>query len=232
MTTPKVLLVDDVRVFLEFERSFFERAGCDILTASTGPEALRLARSQKPHVILLDFEMPGMNGDEVCRSIREDPLTRHIPVLIVTSHHRPEVIERSRRAGCTDLLFKPVSGGDLLNHVLRVLSIPYRVEVRCRVTLDAADGPAGESKSLIGYAQNVSEGGILVSLPEPLDAGATVRLGFRLSEEAPSLNVMAEIVRVERTDGDGLFIAAIQFKESEAEARAAVQRFVERALAG
>ena len=100
MTTAKVLLVDDVRVFLEFERPFFERSGCEILTATSGTEALRIVKEQKPHIVLLDYEMPGMNGDEVCRRIKDDISTRHIPVLIVTSHKEPSVLDKCRSAGC------------------------------------------------------------------------------------------------------------------------------------
>src|SRR5262245_21398779 len=78
MSAVKVLLVDDVRLFIEFERLFFERAGCSILTASSGEDALRMVREDKPHIVLLDYEMPGMMGDEVCRRIKESEATRHV----------------------------------------------------------------------------------------------------------------------------------------------------------
>src|SRR4030095_12310138 len=140
MKSAKILLVDDVKVFLEFERPFFERAGCVILTASSGPEALRIVREEIPHIVLLDYEMPGMNGDEVCQRIRQDPATRHIPVLNVTSHKTDEVAARCHKAGCTEVITKPVSGKDLLSRVVNLLEIPYRVHMRTRVSMEVSLG--------------------------------------------------------------------------------------------
>lgn len=230
MTTARILLVDDVRVFLEFERSFFDRAGCAILTASTGEEALRIAQEERPHVVLLDYEMPGMNGDEVCRRLRENPATRHIPVMIVTTHARPEVVEACRRAGCTDLLFKPVKGADLLHKVLHLLQIPYRVAVRCRVSVEVGIGMSGEAVALVGYSEDVSEGGMRVELPEPLEVAAGVKLRFRLPEEDAAIEATGEIIRVDSRRERGAFSAGIRFVEPGAAARESIRRFVERSL--
>ena len=65
----KILLVDDARLVLELERSFLKRSGCDIATATTGEEALEKARSLRPDLILLDADLPGMDGVRCCRSI-------------------------------------------------------------------------------------------------------------------------------------------------------------------
>jgi uncharacterized protein (TIGR02266 family) len=203
MSSVKVLLVDDVKLFIEFERSFFERAGCDVLTAASGEEALQIATAEKPHVVLLDYEMPGMMGDEVCRRLKEDSGTRHIPVLIVTSHHTEEVKRRCVSAGCTDLLGKPVSGRDLLEKVVRILEIPYRVHVRTRVQMEVSLGVGGDETTVSGYSEDISEGGLLVETLEPLEIGAKVNVSFTLPGQERPFETAAEVVRSARTrDGD------------------------------
>jgi uncharacterized protein (TIGR02266 family) len=198
MSSVKVLLVDDVRLFIEFERTFFERAGCEIISATTGEEALRLVEENKPHIVLLDFEMPGMMGDEVCRRIKETEETRHIPVLMVTAHRTPEIRERCLEAGCTDLVSKPVSGKELLDKVVKILEIPYRVHLRTRVHIEVSMGTSVDEIAVIGYSENISEGGLLVETLEPLEVGTKVRLFFSLPGEEKPFEAAAEVVRVAR----------------------------------
>ena len=231
MTTAKVLLVDDVRVFLEFERPFFERSGCEILTATSGTEALRLVKEQKPHIVLLDYEMPGMNGDEVCRRIKEDPATRHIPVLIVTSHKEPSVLEKCRRAGCTDFVVKPVTGRDLLEKVVKLLQIPYRVHVRTRVNIEVSMGVTGEAVSVLGYSSDLSEGGMMVETVEPIDTGAKVGVVFKLSGLNQEIRATAEVVRVTLLRSQGMFGVALRFKEGDEALRTIIRSFVEQEVA-
>jgi len=231
MTTAKVLLVDDVRVFLEFERPFFERSGCEILTATSGTEALRLVKEQKPHIVLLDYEMPGMNGDEVCRRIKEDPATRHIPVLIVTSHKEPSVLEKCRRAGCTDFVVKPVTGRDLLEKVVKLLQIPYRVHVRTRVNIEVSMGVTGETVSVLGYSSDLSEGGMMVETVEPIDMGAKVGVVFKLSGRNEEIRATAEVLRVTLLRSQGMFGVALRFREGDEALRAIIRSFVEQEVA-
>jgi len=226
MTTPKILLVDDVKVFLEFERPFFERAGCEVLTAATGPEALRIVRDENPHIVLLDYEMPGMNGDEVCRRIKADPERSHIPVLLVTSHRSDAVIEKCRRAGCTDVLVKPVAGKDLLEKVVRILQIPYRVHLRTRVTMEVSLGVSGDSIAVLGYSENISEGGMLIETLEPPDPEAKVLVSFTLPSPEQVIRTNAEVIRVTGPHPGALFGVALRFAEKDTSALAAIRAFV------
>ena len=79
----KFLLVDDVELFLNLEKSFLDRESFIIDTARSGKEALEKIRADKPDLVLLDLYMPEMNGDEVCRQIKSDPLTRDIIVIMM-----------------------------------------------------------------------------------------------------------------------------------------------------
>jgi CheY-like chemotaxis protein len=214
MSIVKVLLVDDVRLFLEFERSFFERAGCEIYCATSGAEALRLSREERPHIVLLDYEMPDIMGDEVCRQIREGESTRHIPVLIVTSHSSPEIREKCLAAGCTDFLSKPVSGRDLLDKVVTILQIPYRVHVRTRVQMDV-EIEGGDQISVSGYSEDLSEGGLLVETLEPVDEGAEVKVSFTLPGQNSRFESQAMVVRVGKNDLGDRFSIALNYTSPE-----------------
>lgn len=211
MSAVKVLLVDDVRLFIEFERPFFERAGCSILTASSGEDALRIVNEEKPHIVLLDYEMPGMMGDEVCRRIKESEATRHVPVLIVTSHRSQEIMGRCLKAGCTDFVTKPVSGRELLDKVVKILAIPYRVHLRTRVSMEVALGTAKESISLIGYSEDISEGGLLVEALEPIEPGTQVTLSFMLPGSTKPFELRAEVVRLTKLKDRGQFGVGLRY---------------------
>jgi len=214
MSAVKVLLVDDVRLFLEFERSFFERAGCEILCATSGEEALKLTREEKPHILLLDYEMPDLMGDEVCRRIKENPETRHVPVLMVTSHRTEEVRERCLDAGCTDFLSKPVSGRELLDKVVKILEIPYRIHLRTRVHMEV-EIAGGDEISLIGYSEDLSEGGLLVETLEPLEPGTEVKISFKLPGDTTPFVAGATVVRVGRNRTGDRYAIALNYSSPE-----------------
>jgi len=230
MTNVKILLVDDVKVFIEFERSLFERAGCVVVSAATGTEALRIAQEQRPHAVLLDYEMPGMKGDEVCRRIRDDASTRHIPVLIVTSHPTAEVESRCRRAGCTDFISKPVTGRELMQRVVRLLAIPYRVGLRTRVRMEVKVDGTDESVSVLGYSRDISEGGMMIETPEPVAEGRTVRLSFSLPGSDAQGAARAVVIRSAPSHGRGAFSVALKFVEADTATREAIRAFVAQEL--
>lgn len=84
MPTGTVLLVDDDRTLLKLIRLLLEDEGYQVSTAS-GDEVLSIARTLQPNVILLDVRMPGIGGVEISRQLRENPETRHIPIIGITA---------------------------------------------------------------------------------------------------------------------------------------------------
>ena len=113
---PKILFVDDDRDLLEMLCSIFRRAGyADLVTASSGPEALQVWREQQPALIVLDVMMPGMDGFEVLREIRR---TSRIPVLMLTARGEAEDRIEGLETGADDYLPKEL--------LLRVGAILHR----------------------------------------------------------------------------------------------------------
>lgn len=115
----QILVVDDLAANVRLLEAILEPAGYSVLSASSGAEALERVVAELPDLVLLDVQMAGMNGYEVCRRIREDEATGLIPVVMVTSHDSEARID-GIRAGADDFVTKPFDQQELL---LRVRSL-------------------------------------------------------------------------------------------------------------
>jgi adenylate cyclase len=116
---PRVLVVDDMPANVRLLEAVLEPAGFSVVSALSGPEALERVATDLPDLVLLDVQMAGMNGYEVCRRIRENATTALIPVVMVTSHDSEARID-GIRAGADDFVTKPFDHQEL---VLRVRSL-------------------------------------------------------------------------------------------------------------
>ena len=81
----RVLVVDDIAANVRLLEAKLAAEYFEVMTASSGKEALALIEKQTPDIVLLDVMMPGMDGFQVCRRLKDDPETRHIPVVLVTA---------------------------------------------------------------------------------------------------------------------------------------------------
>jgi len=113
-----VLLVDDYPDALDVWEIFLTAAGCQVMTAGDGTQALAVARSQRPDVIVMDFQMPGLSGPSVAEALRADSATAQIPLIAVTGR-RMELAE-ARRLGFVALIVKPCEPDALLAEIRRV----------------------------------------------------------------------------------------------------------------
>ena len=117
----RVLIVDDVATNRVVLKAKLSAAYYNVLQAESGEDALRMAKSDQPDVILLDVMMPGLDGFETCRRLKSDPATRHIPVVIVTARNDSAARMRGLEAGADDFLSKPINDQALLARVRMLL---------------------------------------------------------------------------------------------------------------
>jgi len=98
---PKVLIVDDMQAILVLYHAMFSSRGFDVVTASNGNDCIRFAKRERPDIILLDVMMPKMDGGQTAALLLEDPQTRDIPIIFLTSMVSEEeaMISNSRPGG-------------------------------------------------------------------------------------------------------------------------------------
>jgi CheY-like chemotaxis protein len=117
-----VLVVDDQPFFTTMLRTLLEQQGFRVLVANSGPDGLKLAKKQPPDIIVLDIEMPGMDGFTVCQKLKEDGGLKSIPVVILTGSNDPKLNEKAFKAGADITALKALSSERLVNILRLALS--------------------------------------------------------------------------------------------------------------
>lgn len=120
-----VLIVDDNPQNVELLQAFLESLPVKIVTAADGLEALRMTQEHQPDLILLDIMMPHMSGFQVCKTLKGDPKTRDIQILMVTALNELGDIERASECGTDDFVSKPVNKFELLTRVKSLLRVRH-----------------------------------------------------------------------------------------------------------
>jgi len=118
-----VLAVDDEPKALLLLRNLIEPEGCRVLLATSGAQALELAAREQPDVVLLDIMMPEMDGFEVCRRLREDPVLAQIPILMLTALDDRESRLRGLETGADDFVSKPFDSIELRTRVRTIIRL-------------------------------------------------------------------------------------------------------------
>ena len=123
---PRVLIVDDEVGVTDFLARALEKdpeMSYEVLTTQSGYEACLLVGERKPDLVVLDIKMPGIDGIEVCRRIRENPTTSATRIIAVTGYASEENIEAIRNAGAEVCLEKPLDVSDFIDTVHQVLGV-------------------------------------------------------------------------------------------------------------
>jgi two-component system cell cycle response regulator len=170
--TARILVVDDVLPNIKLLEARLSAEYFDVLRATSGPEALSICAQGRCDIVLLDVMMPGMDGFEVCRRLKSDLLTAHIPVVMVTALDQPADRVRGLDVGADDFLTKPVDEIALLARVRSLARLKVMVdELRTRAATSASLG-VGEA-ALHTLSASVENGRILVVDDRPASAERT-----------------------------------------------------------
>ncbi len=117
----RVLVVEDQEDNMQIMNDMLASAGYEVIKAVTGNEGVAMAESHKPDLILMDIQLPGLDGYEATRRIKANAALRHIPVIAVTSYAMDGEESRAEEAGCDAYFAKPVSPRALLAKVREYL---------------------------------------------------------------------------------------------------------------
>ncbi|MBN2296702.1 MAG: response regulator [Pirellulales bacterium] len=109
-----ILVIDDDEALSDVLSRRLQSQGFDAITADSGKRGLAMVQDESPNLIVLDLRLPDMDGFEICEVLADSPETCNIPVIILSGMERPDIIRRSRLAGCFYFLRKPYDPNALL----------------------------------------------------------------------------------------------------------------------
>jgi CheY-like chemotaxis protein len=206
---------------------------CDILTARSGLEALRIIKKDKPQLVLLDYEMPDLNGDKACEILKKDPRYKDIPIIITSSKAGKEAKLKCMGAGADCYLTKPVDQKELVEAVSKLLkvrsSLYYpRATMRGQVYVKFKD----EVDKYLSV--DISVTGIFLESNEPLSPNDTVTLHFTIPMPKRDIRTQGRVSRVltvEDMENFGVFPGmAVEFLNLDLEDRRYIEQYVDNAL--
>lgn len=231
MSMPKVLLVDDVNMFLELEKSFLKLSPVRIYTARDGMEALEVIKSERPDLVFMDLNMPRMTGAECCAAVKSDPELKDTPIVMITTSGKDEDKEACLKAGCDAFITKPVERKTFLEMARKYLQTIERREYRVSCKLPAT--AKLHDTSVAGECLDLSEKGVYFAASGNYALGVAVDLSFSLPDDQQSLietkgrivwiNMGASRKKAALPDGFGIEFVALPEKMAEA-----IRKYVER----
>ena len=150
MPKSKILIADDNVPNVELLEAYLDGVDCEIAVAADGRDTLNKVAEFQPDLILLDIMMPKLSGFEVCKTLKRDPQTKQIMILMVTALNELGDIERAVAAGCDDFLSKPVNKLELVKRVenmLRLRQVTDELERLRRYIDSMEESPRGLARS-------------------------------------------------------------------------------------
>ena len=113
----KILIVDDEPDILKVVTFRVKKMEYEVVTATNGQEALDLIQKEEPDLILLDIELPVMNGYEVCQRVKTNEKLKHIPIIFLTASSASKIAEKAKEFNADDYLIKPFDSEELLKKI-------------------------------------------------------------------------------------------------------------------
>ena len=224
--TGLVLVVDDVPANVKLLEAKLSNEYYDVITAKDGYEAIAQTKAKKPDLILLDVMMPGIDGFETCRRLKQDPEVSHIPVVMVTALSDPSDRVQGLEAGADDFITKPINDTALFARVRSLVRMKVLIdELRLR---DKSGTQLGMSASDFSLSLDVTGAEIMLidddvvqarRVSEKLNAGgykvtyfSEHKAALEHARNAPNLDLIC--ISTQLADIDGLRLAT-QFKAVE-----------------
>ena len=224
----RLLLVDDVQLMRGIAKNYFNQTEFQVSTARDGQEALRMALAIRPHLIIMDAEMPGMDGAECCRNIKNNPDLFTTPVILMTDNNK-EGIDNCWNSGCDGLLTRPIGRRELLSVARQYVALANRAAPRVDHNILLKYGVDNEL-DWHDYARNLGTGGLFLATERLFDEGTIFNIDFFIPRAEESTRCKARIAwintpeKMKRPDlPPGL---GLEFIDLDRDCRHRLQQFV------
>ena len=122
MNSNRILIIDQDATFIQTVSTYFKSIGIEVVSTGDGIEGYRMAKKVKPGVVILDTDLPNLNGFQVCRLLKGDDRYQQIPVVFVSSTDSQENVLKSERALCDLFLRKPIVADQLTQEIIALLA--------------------------------------------------------------------------------------------------------------
>ncbi len=224
----RIMVVDDEPAVLKLIKGLVEQLGCEVLAIADSREAALRVNTDKFDGVLLDGNMPHLDGFALTQKLRSSPANSRVPIVMLTGDGDAETMRKGFKAGITFFLSKPVSlerlsglvrvmRGPMLKERRRYARLPYCTKVACR----------SGTRDFQVQSVDISERGILIEGSNGINQGDELGLGFVIGPAAKTVRVQAKVVRKEASGR-----VALEFINLDAEAQLAIQNFIAGRTAG
>ncbi|MCX6368674.1 MAG: response regulator [Armatimonadetes bacterium] len=210
MSEKKILVVEDNPVNMELVTDLLEVAGFDFVSAMTAEEGIRLAEKELPNLILMDIQLPGMDGLEATQLLKQNPKTRHITIVALTAHAMKGDEERALAVGCIGYITKPINTRTFPNLVKEF----SESALEAPMLLDTLDEPL----VLVVHGQEPHAPTTLLAMDEAplmMEMEASGNESFLTLMTESSAPVVLELVSMVEVEGAPLEPILLNFEELE-----------------
>lgn len=211
----RIITVDDINEFIQREESLLRREDLNLVTVTSGQEALFRAQNDNPDLVILNFYMPDLNGYQVCRELKGDSSTEHIPVLVIAApsgeDHDPGNVTEA--AGCDGFIEKPIQYDDIVPLIVELVGIPPRRHMRKPASLPCS--VTDEDGMRDATIMNLTPNGLCLEAEPAPWAGDIVKVDMSL--EGASLTFQMAVRWSTETGEGGPGRAGSEFLDAPAE---------------
>ena len=124
MNSNRILIIDQDAAFIQTVSGYFNSIGIEVVSSGDGIEGYRMAKKVTPGIVILDTELPNLDGFQICRLLKGDDRYQHIPIVFVSSNDSQDFVVKSERALCELFLRKPIVADQLAQVITTLLAPP------------------------------------------------------------------------------------------------------------
>jgi DNA-binding response OmpR family regulator len=215
-----VLIADNLRGVLDRKKTILERTNFDIVTTTSGENALAIHKAQHVDIIIASLDLPDISGDKLCSIIRKEHGPEQVSVILICSNEA-DSIERASKCGANAYITKPFRDEELAGKLTRMLSIAHRQSYR--VLLKARVRGKYANDSFYCSSHDISSSGIMIETDKSMEKGDILSCSFFLPAFG-QISAEAEVMRIDRGGRPSRY--GLRFRNLDPVSKAAVEDLI------